>query len=130
MTGRPAIARVAPTFAKMSPTSPRGTMPRPTASRFTPRSRTPSEHACFPTHAAAVKTRASTTIRPSAKDLSSTLSPVSTKKIGTRNVEIGWSSDSMLDSRLSSKFLKWPASRISPAANAPTMGESPTKVPR
>jgi len=103
MTGTPRIVSAKPTFAKINPTSPRGTIPSPIARRFVPRSSTPSEHACFPTHAAAVRASARSAIPGSAKDSRRTRNPVSTKKIGTRNVERGWSRDSMLWSRLSSK---------------------------
>src|SRR5205823_14601678 len=47
-----------PMFAKMSPTSPRGIIPRATASRSIRRSTTPSAHACFPTIAAMVRKQA------------------------------------------------------------------------
>ena len=44
-------------FAKISPTSPRGTMPMPIATASNPPPAPASAHACLPTIAAAVKTR-------------------------------------------------------------------------
>src|SRR5262249_18426084 len=56
MTGCPPLTRPSPTFAKMSPTSPRGIIPIPTAARFRPGPSAPSAHACFPRTAASVRT--------------------------------------------------------------------------
>ena len=54
----PLMASVSPMPTKISPTSPRGIMPRPIDKRFRFFPKAPSPHACFPTIAATVRAAA------------------------------------------------------------------------
>ena len=71
-------------LAKISPTSPRGIIPIPTAHRLTVLSRTPREQSCFPAMAATVSRRASRSASVEANAVRSTLDPIWTKKTGAR----------------------------------------------
>jgi hypothetical protein len=114
ITRSPPIESVAPMLAKMSPTSPRGTIPSPRPTCRRPAAARRASRPASRSTATIVSTAASPRTFGSAKDSSWTRAPVSTKKIGTRKVEIGCRRDSMLFSRLSSNGEKYGPSRISP----------------
>ena len=88
-TRSPPMCSVRPMLAKMRPTSPRGIMPSPIASRSAPLSSTPSEQACLPTTAASVSTAANPSTPGWPNTARSTPMPMSTKNTGTRKPASG-----------------------------------------
>src|SRR3972149_2066843 len=113
--------------AKMSPTSPRGIIPRPTVRPETSRGTT-SPHTHLPTTAASVSSTAKPGTSPWAKDVTSTSIPIRTKKTGTRRPSSGASAAWRWGSPRFTCSSKWTSSRTRPAAKAPTMGARPARA--
>jgi hypothetical protein len=116
--------RVFPAPANTSPTSPRGIIPKPTARRFIDWGDA-NPLTTFPTIATTVNARPTARTFRSGNVSSFTCIPIQTKNKGTTRDSSGVSSSR---SERPSISLSKKSFKTTPAANAPTMAASPTRL--